>query len=194
MDMRKTAREIGFFETAFNLSKFHDSADIFQKVGASMPLPDESIANRIHNVAEWLIGFGKRKLMFLTPEIALVEEISKQSVRETEVIFVIPCDLDVETKERLKNNLPRGIEITILEEPFFPQGFLPENGLMIACGYSASDRAMVLPDTYRMLDHYSGFHGKKVFVPYTEIDIAARYDGWIEVSQQKLCKKWRNDS
>ena len=40
MDMQKTAREIGLFETAVNLVAVCDSSDVQTKVGASMPLPD----------------------------------------------------------------------------------------------------------------------------------------------------------
>lgn len=193
MDMQKTAREIGLFETGINLSKVCTSTDVIQKVGASMPLPDEDIADRISRIAAWLHGFGKSKYMFLTPEIALIEEISKISCQE-EVIIAIPCDLEGEAKERLRNNLPRSIEATILEEPYFPQSFFPGNGLMVICGYSAGGRPMVLPDTYRMVEHYSGFLGKKVFIPYKELETATRYDGWLEVSQQRLSTKWRSGS
>ena len=52
MDMQKTAREIGLFETAINLAKVNNSADVIQKVGASMPLPDERIVVRVGRVAE----------------------------------------------------------------------------------------------------------------------------------------------
>ena len=131
--------------------------------------------------------------MFLTPEIALIEEMTKLSNQE-EVIVAIPCDLEGKAKERLRNNLPRGIEVTVLEEPYFPQSFFPGNGLMVVCGYSAGGRPMVLPDTYRMVEHYSGFLGKKVFIPYKELETAARYDGWLEVSQQRLSTKWRSKS
>jgi len=191
--MQKTAREIGLFETGINLSLVCNSTDVIRKVGASMPLPDEDITNRISQIAEWLHSFGKSKYMFLTPEIALIEEMSKLSKRD-EVIIAIPCDLEKEAKERLRNNLPRGMEVTILEEPYFPQSFFPGNGLIVVCGYSADGRAMVLPDTYRMVEHYSGFLGKKVFIPYKELATAARYDGWLEVSQQRLSAKWRNES
>ncbi len=191
MDIQKTAREIGLFETGINLSKVCNSTDVIQKVGASMPLPDEDIANQVPKIAAWLHGFGKSKYMFLTPEIALIDEISKCS-NQDEVIIAIPCDLDGEAKERLRNNLPRNIEVTILEEPYFPQSFFPGNGLLVVCGYTADGRAMVLPDTYRMVEHYSGFLGKKVFIPYKELETAARYDGWLEVSQQKLSAKWRD--
>lgn len=193
MDMQKTAREIGLFETGINLSKVCNSTDVIQKVGASMPLPDEDIANRVPKIAAWLHGFGKSKYMFLTPEIALIEEMTKLP-NQKEVIIAIPCDLEGEAKERLRNNLPRGIEVTVLEEPYFPQSFFPGNGLMVVCGYSAGGRPMVLPDTYRMVEHYSGFLGKKVFIPYKELETAARYDGWLEVSQQRLSTKWRSES
>ena len=158
-----------------------------------MPLPDEEIANRVPQIATWLHNFGKSKYMFLTPEIALIEEMSKYSNQE-EIIIAIPCDLEEEAKERLRNNLPRDIEVTTLEEPYFPQSFFPGNGLMVVCGYAADGRAMVLPDTYRMVEHYSGFLGKKVFIPYKELETAARYDGWLEVSQQRLSTKWRSES
>jgi hypothetical protein len=193
MDMQKTAREIGLFETGINLSKVCNSTDVIQKVGASMPLPDEDIANRIPQIVTWLQSFGKSKYMFLTPEIALIEEMSKHSKQE-EIIIAIPCDLEEETKARLRNNLPRSVEITILEEPYFPQSFFPGNGLLVVCGYAADGRSMVLPDTYRMLEHYNGFLGKKVFIPYKELEIAARYDGWLEVDQRKLSTKWRSKS
>lgn len=193
MDMQKTAREIGLFETGINLSKVCNSTDVIQKVGASMPLPDEDIVDRIPQIAAWLHSFGKSKYMFLTPEIALIEEMSKLSNQE-EVIIAIPCDLEEEAKERLRNNLPRNIEVTILEEPYFPQSFFPGNGLMVVCGYAAGGRPMVLPDTYRMVEHYSGFLGKKVFIPYKDLETAARYDGWLEVSQKRLSEKWRSES
>ena len=47
MNIQKTAREIGIFETAVNLAKVKDSTEVIQKVGAAMPLPDEDIETRI---------------------------------------------------------------------------------------------------------------------------------------------------
>ena len=191
MDMQKTIREIGMFETAVNLAKVSSSVDVVQKVGASMPLPDEEIGIRVGQIAEWLLDFGKSKYMFLTPEISLIEEMGKRSSNKIEVIIAVPCNLDPEAKERLSKNLPHGIDVTVLEEPYFPYAFFPGNGMMVISGYLGGDRAMVLPDTYRMVEHYSGFFGKKVFVPYKEIDSAIRYDGWMEINQQRLSGKWR---
>ena len=69
MDMQKTAREIGLFETAVNLVSVCDSSDVQEKVGASMPLPDVNIMKNIESIAEWLVSFGKKKYLFMTPEI-----------------------------------------------------------------------------------------------------------------------------
>lgn len=194
MDMCKMAREIGLFETAVNLAKVSNSADVIQKAGASMPLPDESIGVRVRQAAEWLLSFGKSKYMFLTPEIALIEEMGRLTDRGTEVVIAVPCDLELEVKERLRNNLPHQVSVTILEEPYFPQSFFPSNGMLVISGYLGGGRAMVMPDTYRMAEHYSGFLGKKAFVPYQELDSAARYAGWIEISRQRLSVKWRSKS
>lgn len=192
MDVPKTAKEIGLYEAAINLAKGSKSPDVIFKVGASMPLPDDDIGDRVPQVARWLLSFGKRKYMFFMPEIALIEEMGKQTDSEMEVIIVVPCDLEQEAKERLSKNLPRGITVTILEEPYFPQLFFPENGIIVISGYLGGDRAMVLSDTYRMVEHYNGFLGKKVFVPYKELDAAMRYDGWMEISPQRLSAKWRS--
>lgn len=194
MDIQKTAREIGLFETAINLAKVSGSSDVIQKLGASMPLPDKFIEDRVKQVADWLLSFGKSKYMFLTPEIALIEEIGKKSNSKTEAIIAVPCDLEQDSKERLNNNLPRGVTVTVLEEPYFPQSFFPGNGMMVICGYLGNDRAMVLPDTYRMVEHYNGFFGKKVFVPYKELYVASRYHEWMEINQQRVSTKWRYES
>ena len=44
------------------------------------------------------------------------EEMAKQSEGMEEIIIAIPCDMETETKERLKCNLPHGIIVTVLEE------------------------------------------------------------------------------
>ena len=194
MDMQKTAREIGLFETAVNLAKVSSSDDVVQKVGASMPLPNEDIEERMKRIAKWLHDFGKSKYMFLTPEIALIEEMRRFVDKHTEIIIAIPCDMEQDTKERLKNNLPHGVVITVLEEPYFPEAFFPGNGMLVVCGYLGGGRPMILSDTYRMVEHYGSFHGKKVFAPYVELDTAARYAGWMETNQQRLSAKWRNES
>ena len=93
MDVRKTAREIGLFETGINLARVLGSPDVLAKVDLSMPLPDEDIADSVPQIAAWLRGFGKRKYLFLTPEIALIEEMARLGQPQEEVTLVLPWDL-----------------------------------------------------------------------------------------------------
>ena len=185
------SREIGHFEMAINLAQVAYSDDVVKKVGDSMPLPNSDIKQRVEKLSKWLLEFGKQKYLFLSPEIALIEEMAKQSSTSIECIIAVPCDLEQDAKDRLKNNLPRGTTVSILEEPFFPQQFFPGNGILVISGYLAGDRAMALPDTYRMVEHYSSFLGKKVFAPYQELDASIRYNGWMEINRQRISEDWR---
>ena len=192
MDMLKVVREIGFFETGKNLVNVLDSKDIKIKAGAVMPLPSENIITDTTEIVKYLLEFGKSKYMFMSPEIVMVEKLALMD-SHGEVIFLLPCDMKNEVKERIKDNLPKRMKVLVLEEPYFPESFFPGNGMIIICGYMAGDRLMVLPETYRMLEHYSGFLGKKVFVPYTETANAVRYNGWMEVNSNKFNAIWRKE-
>lgn len=192
MDMLKTVREIGFIETGCNLAHVLSSDDVKNKVGSVMPLPAPKLKDNMSEIADWLISFGKTKYMFLTPEIALVDELAERDGSQN-VIFLLPCDMDTEMRERVCENVPKKMTVSILEEPYFPEAFYPGNGILIACGYIAAGRTMVLPETYRMIEHYGNFWGKKVFIPYVELENAVRYGGWMEIGNEKFSNIWRNE-
>ena len=192
MDIIKTVREIGFFETGCNLVQVLDSKDVQAKAGGVMPLPASELETSIIQIAKWLNRFDKDKYMLLTPEIALIDQLAAQDSSK-ETVLLIPSDMDAESKERLKGNLPTAMKVSLVEEPCFPD-VLPRNGLLIVCGYLAGERMMVLPETYRLIDHCRDFWGKKVFIPYVELPNAVRYDGWMEVGRDKISMVWRTES
>ena len=191
MELLKLAQEIGFFELGINLTNVLNSEAIWSKAGAVMPLPEVDLLNEIERIAGWLASFGKSKYMFLTPELALIEHLAALYPGQ-DAIMVVSSGMESDIRARLWNNLPKHMRTSLLDEPFFPNEFYPQNGIIVACGYLAGGRAMVLPETYRMIDHYvGGFYGKKVFVPYTELAEGARYGGWLEVSADKFNQIWR---
>lgn len=191
MDLLKSVREIGFFEMSVNLAKVLKSEAVWSKAGAAMPLPETSLVDDIERIVQWLSSFGKNKYLFLTPEIALIEHLAALCPQQ-EAVMLVPCGTEEDVRTRLKNNLPKQMRTSLLEEPFFPEGFYPHNGIIVACGYLAGGRVMVLPETYRMINHYiGGFYGQKVFIPYTELAEGVRYDGWLEASGDKFSRIWR---
>lgn len=196
MDAIKTVREIGTFMTNENIVEVIGSEDVRTKVGAVMPLPKEDFQKSMNDAADWLASFGKSKYMFFSPEIALIERIPACKDR-TESIIVVPCDMDFEIKNRLKDNLPRNMKVTLLDETRYPESigidFRPRNGIIVISGYLAGDRVMVLPETYRLINSYgNGFMGKTVFVPYTYIQESIRYADWLEVGVDKFNEIWRD--
>ena len=100
-----------------------------------MPLPEADMEARIKQAAEWLLGFGKSEYMFLVPELALIQEMEKQSGSSVQAIVSLSSDLDDEAKGRLRNNLPCRERVSILEEPHFPRSFFPKNGMLVISGY-----------------------------------------------------------
>lgn len=186
MDIKKIAREIGVFETALNVEAVGITDVLREKAGTSFPLPSGDTRARCDAAAKWLVSFGKKKYLFLTPEIALIEAMARCTNKPLEAIIMIPCDMDSEAEERLLNNLPRAVKVHTLKEPYFPDRFIPMNGMVVVCGYMAREHLQVFPETYRMIEHYGNFSGRQVFVPYIELASADRYDGWIETNVERF--------
>ena len=190
MDLLKTAGEIGLFELAANVSACLRSSEAAALAEASMPLPGEDAPGRIKAAADWLLSFGKTRYMFLTPELSIMDELYTRSGGRACSILAMPCCMDAEAKARLRENLPPA-GVTTLDEPFFDDGFYPGNGLLVVCGYSAGGVAMVLPQTYRMAEHYDVFRGRKVFLPFVELAARERRAGWMELSSERFSAEWR---
>ena len=193
MDIIKTSREIGLFEAARNMSEAYDSQEVRSKVEEAMPMPGAEFPPRIAQAADYLLRFNKRKLLLLSPEIALIEELVKKAQPGIQVIVAVACDMDPESRARLYNNIPAGISIQLLEEPYFPEAFTPANGMIVSFGYLAGERLMALPEGYRMTDHYGGFWGRKVFIPYVVRRDSTRFGSWMEVNPSKFSDIWRGE-
>ncbi|MCR5587684.1 MAG: hypothetical protein K6F77_09185 [Lachnospiraceae bacterium] len=189
MDVLKINREIGLFLACENIAKVLNSSEVVNKVGAEMPLPKDNLTQNVGKITDWLSGFNKSKYMFLNPEIALIERFTNS--QSTEAIIVEPCDMDDEIRTRLKDNLPQNVKVTILQEPFFPKRFRPDNGIIVVTGYLAGNKTMVLPETLRMINHYKNFWGKIVFVPYVVVNDYIRCGEWMEVSSSIFNEIWR---
>ena len=176
MDIHKIALEIGLFETALNLER----AEIKNNDEIAMPLPAPGMSEKIKSAAQMLKSFNKKRYMFLTPEIALIDAISEKN---SDAVIIMPCGMDLESEERIENNLPSKMPVKIIKEPYFPETFTPDNGIIIICGYMSAGRAVIMNETYRLAEHYGGFYGKKIFLPYMKLENFICFDGWKQAAQ-----------
>ncbi len=195
-NLRETAREIGVMQQAANLWELRDSREIQRMAADYMPMPDGDMSARIDQIAEWLLSFGKTYYLFLTPEFALAKAMLRQDPnRNMEAIFMIPPTMETNTVDRIRSNLRRGGGISMLTERDSLDNFFPRNTMMVVSGYLGRDHMMILEnDIYRLTEqHSNGFYGRKAFVPYVELDEAIRYNGWMELSREKINAVWRTE-
>ena len=183
MDITKSIRQNGLFATAQSVANHGKHNNI-----TSIPLPNGNIETETEKIAEWLLSFDKKKIMLFTPETALIEAMSKKATEDTEFIIVVPFDMSSEEDKLIRERLPIDSNITIIREPSFPRAFYPGNGLMVICGYSFNGKAMVTLETYRLIEHYKMFVGKKAWVEYA--NDSTPYDGWIQISENRFNAKW----
>lgn len=186
MDIRGIVKEIGYFETVRNLQYVDSRSEAVQRVLSEMPLPSESAEETISKCTEMIRKKRKKKIFFLTPEIALIEKLAEQPDGIETILIALPSDLDEEICGRIGNNRMKDMDIRLIKEPFFPEEFYPKNGLIAVSGFLAGDRTMVSGEVYRMTEHYSGFLGQKIFLPYVSLPFAERYDGWLEISPERF--------
>ena len=192
-NIRNVIMEIGAFQLAANLSEVRESPEIQLLAYGNMPLPGNNVSARIDAIASWLIGFGRHQLIFLSPEGALASAMHRLAPHaELELFYIVPPAMDAEIKERIKNNLPKGGKVNVLNDYDSLDRFFPRNTIRVISGYLGGDRLMIPGDMYRLIDQHSReFYGRKVFVPYVELDAAVRYNGWIELDRERVNDVWR---
>lgn len=193
MDILATVREIGFFEEMNNLSAVLDDPAIREEVEPYLPLPESGKAwngaKKMGDICHWLRQFRKTRYVFYNPELELIRQLLREEPH-SEGILVLPADLEHAAEERLRANIPGDVPVSCIKEPQFPKGVCPYNGVLVIFGYIAGRHLMVLPETYRQLQTYGSFYGRKVFVPYLELDSAERYQGWLEMNPNMFTDIW----
>ncbi len=179
IDISQMICEIGLLETICMMQKVgFDNIDerVLSCIPATVSLSD--VGQRLSHITECVMESGKQDILLLSPEIALLERCSSRS--NVRFRIIIPRDMDEDVASRVKCNIPNTMSVSFIDEPFYPSGFYPSNGLIMAFGFQNGDRAMLLPSTYRILEHYRGFMGRKVFVPINGRGQCIRAAAWVE--------------
>lgn len=173
--------ETGVVETLCVLHKHKKDAEVITNASLFLPIPDDSIHDKLNNIVESLIKLKKERLLFLTPEIAIIERLG--NIKDvTEVIVCLPSDYDEETYERIFNNKPVGMKITFIKENEVPLDFTGNNAAIVAFGFCDNERAIVLNYNYRMMERYKSFYGYKILVSCGDNMSNARPVGWTPIN------------
>lgn len=180
-NIKNNITETGIIETLCVLHKHKNDAEVITNASLFLPIPDDSIHDKLNNIVDSLIKLKKERLLFLTPEIAVIEKLC--SVKGiTEVIVCLPSDYEEETYDRIFNNKPIGITTTFIKENEVPLDFTGNNAAIVAFGFCDNERAIVLNYNYRMMERYKSFYGYKILVSCGENMSNTRPIGWTPIN------------
>lgn len=176
MNLQRTIAEIGLMEIGRVVARFTERGIVSPFLPVMKP---EEMDRQIRRLAEEVLSLNKQYLFMMTPEIALLESLADNEW-EGNVIIAIPRDADRESSDRIRANIPRGVDVSFLYEGEFPDDFIPENGAVLCGGFTLyGTQYKILPSSYRMMCLYKQFAGRRVLVSAfpSEADIPEL--GWI---------------
>lgn len=193
MNILNDVRHVGLFQVAQNLYAAASQADSGEILAAAMPMPGADIAPRIQAAADFLLGSGKKKLLLLSPEIAILRALAEKQAGDLVVFVALPADMPAASFAQIRSNIPQGLDVRFVENLYLPGGFLPENGIVVSFGYTAKGYLMVLPETYHMNKVYGSFPGQKLFLPYAQLDHFVQPSAWMRIRADHFDDLWRYD-
>lgn len=181
IDIKSNINETGIVETLCVLHNHASNSEIMNDASLHLPIPEDNIHKKIVGIVNSLAGLNKKRLLFLSPEIAIIEKLNVFECIE-EIIVCLPSDYDEYTYERIFNNQPAGIKITFIKENEVPLDFTGNNAAIVTFGFCDIERALILNYNYRMMERYKAFYGYKILVSCGNHMSNARPIGWTPVN------------
>ncbi len=182
--------ETGLIETLSVVFKYIDDEDIIADTSLYLPIPEGSIEGMAQSIAEYLDSLGKEKLLFLTPEIAVIEAVANcKNIKE--IIICLPTETTNDVRECIESNMPSAKQISFIKSTETPahSDFKVENSAIVCFGFWEGERAIVLNNNYKMMQMYKDFYGDKILISCGNGACGARPIGWTPINTYDFFNK-----
>lgn len=190
MNLIDTIDEIGIFETTTQLNKYIENVDLMYDISRFVPVSsDASSLRSVNEVVIKILNLQKRNIMFLSNEIAILEEILKYKEYFDNIIVVLSSNLSREQKKIIVKNSPGQNIIKYINELEYPTLIKPKNSVIISFGYKNGNKCLLNKKSYRTLEIYKEFLGEKIFVSCLDESISERPKNWISINGEKYFTK-----
>lgn len=190
MNLIDTIDEIGIFETTTQLNKYIENGDLMYDISRFVPVSSDATSLRsVNEVVIKILNLQKRNIMFLSNEIAILEEILKYKEYFDNIIVVLSSNLSQEQKEIIVKNSPDQNIIKYINELEYPTLIKPKNSVIISFGYKNGNKCLLNKKSYRTLEIYKEFLGEKIFVSCLDESIFERPKNWISINGEKYFTK-----
>lgn len=183
MNIRDTINEIGILETNLQIEKYIDDEALLKSISSEMPVPIQCETKMIlNNAVEKIISMNKENIFLLSNEIALIERLLFHHEKIKNILVCLSRNLSEEQKKNIKNNVPKTNNITFINELEYPNIIKPKNSIILVVGYKNGNNCILTDNTYRMLELYKSFLGKKIFVSCISENVKVKQRNFISVN------------
>ncbi len=186
MNIRSNYEEIGLLETVKLIEKYMDDPKLAAECAEYLPAMRGGLSDRLPALADGIRKCGKEKLLLLTPELALLEELARDSGKISQIYIGIAAGTDKDVSERIAANIPDGLPVTLLPEFQFPSDFRPDNGMIAAVGCESRGRVILPKSCYRSMTLYRSFYGIRALISYQRDSAGFRPKNWISADTSEL--------
>lgn len=179
MDFAALSREVGVAELV-RVVDACASDEARAEAARFLPLVSgQALSESCSAIAAAVAGSGWRKVLLLSPEVMLMEELARRGF-DGRLVVCLAREVDEGVAERIRRNVPPGIAVEFIGEGAFPANFLPGECAVVALGVGDERRACIPATTLRMLEYYASFSGSRVLACLAAGSEVERPFGWAE--------------
>lgn len=179
MDFPALSREIGVAELVCCVANCADEATQREAARFLPAVSADGLQTRLAALARAIVAAGWQQVLLLSPETMLVEKLALAGF-PGRLVVCVPREVDELASQRIRRNVPAGIDVGFIEEGAFPARFLPGRAAVLALGCGDGQRACLPASTVRMLEYYAGFSGQRALASLGCGLSGERPLGWVE--------------
>lgn len=185
MNIKDTLDEIGILETNLQIEKYIDDKSLLNNVSSEMPIPIKcETKDIIDNAMNKILKLNKKNIFMLSNEIALIEKMLLYKDKVQNIIVCLSRNLSEEQINNIKSNIPKNSNVTFINELEYPNIIKPKDSIILVLGYVNGNNCIVTNNTYRMVELYKNFLGKKVFVRCISDNVKIKQRNFISINGQ----------
>lgn len=185
MNIKDTLDEIGILETNLQIEKYIDDKSLLNNVSSEMPIPIKcETKDIIDNAMNRILELNKKNIFMLSNEIALIEKMLLYKDKIQNIIVCLSRNLSDEQINNIKSNIPKNSNVTFINELEYPNIIKPKDSIILVLGYVNGNNCIVTNNTYRMVELYKSFLGKKVFVRCISDNVKIKQKNFISINWQ----------
>ena len=185
MNIKDTLDEIGILETNLQIEKYIDDKSLLNNVYSEMPVPIKcETKDIIDNAMNKILELNKKNVFMLSNEIALIEKMLLYKDKIQNIIVCLSRNLSEEQINNIKSNIPKNSNVTFINELEYPSIIKPKDSIILVLGYVNGNNCIITNNTYRMVELYKNFLGKKVFVRCISDNVKIKQKNFISINAQ----------